>query len=161
MFHGCLTQPQGIFTCIYEEKTTRLFLFAIGRTSNPDLNMRSFDWAVTITPSLIGWEWRGQKRKPNLVYAFNWHVVHNNSRVHVVNMAVTDMSSVLDILRSLYRHTQTLEEFADSIVFKEGHKALLSEESDTNRFKSFVRGVFVCFDKELQQIPSCNQASSL
>uniref|UniRef100_A0A7N6B8R0 Telomerase reverse transcriptase n=1 Tax=Anabas testudineus TaxID=64144 RepID=A0A7N6B8R0_ANATE len=66
-------------------------------------------------------------------------------------MSTTEMSGVLDILRSLYRHIQTLEEFAESILFREGHRAVLIEQSDTTRFKLFVRGVFVCFDKELQQ----------
>ncbi|KAI3358412.1 hypothetical protein L3Q82_014842, partial [Scortum barcoo] len=77
------------------------------------------------------------------------------------SMSRTDMCRTLDILRSLYQHTQTLEEFADSIVFKEGQRAVIIEQSDTNRFKSFVRGVFVCFDKELQQVPSCNQICTL
>ncbi|KAM7372941.1 hypothetical protein PAMP_007830 [Pampus punctatissimus] len=76
-------------------------------------------------------------------------------------MSTGDMSRVLDILRSLYRHIQTLEEFANSIVFREGQKAILIQQSDTNRFKSFVRGVFVCCDKELQQVPSCNQICTL
>uniref|UniRef100_A0A8C4FEU3 Telomerase reverse transcriptase n=1 Tax=Dicentrarchus labrax TaxID=13489 RepID=A0A8C4FEU3_DICLA len=68
------------------------------------------------------------------------------------SMSATDMSQALGILRSLYQHTLTLEEFADSIVFREGQRAVLVEQSDTNRFISFVRGVFVCFDKGLQQI---------
>ncbi|XP_071750952.2 telomerase reverse transcriptase [Centroberyx gerrardi] len=72
-------------------------------------------------------------------------------------MSTADMSRVLDILRSLYPHVQTLEEFADSIVFREGQRAVLIEQRDTNRFISFVRGVFVCSDKKLQQVPSCNQ----
>ncbi|XP_034747661.1 telomerase reverse transcriptase isoform X2 [Etheostoma cragini] len=76
-------------------------------------------------------------------------------------MSATDMNHTLDILRSLYLHIRTLEEFAGSIVFREGQRAVLIEESDTNRFKSFVRGVFVCFDKELQQVPSCNQICTL
>ncbi|KAF1381403.1 hypothetical protein PFLUV_G00153580 [Perca fluviatilis] len=76
-------------------------------------------------------------------------------------MSATDMNRTLDILRSLYPHIQTLEEFANSIVFREGQRAVLIEQSDTNRFKSFVRGVFVCFDKELQQVPSCNQICTL
>ncbi|XP_056254520.1 telomerase reverse transcriptase isoform X2 [Seriola aureovittata] len=76
-------------------------------------------------------------------------------------MTTSDMSGVLGILRSLYRHIQTLEEFADSIVFREGQRAVLVQQSDTNRFKSFVQAVFVCFDKELQQIPSCNQICTL
>ncbi len=78
-------------------------------------------------------------------------------RVIAVSMSTTDMSQVLGILRSLYQHVKTLEEFADSIVFREGQRAVLIEQSDTNRFKCFVRGVFVCFDKELQQVPSFNQ----
>uniref|UniRef100_A0A3B5KXR5 Telomerase reverse transcriptase n=1 Tax=Xiphophorus couchianus TaxID=32473 RepID=A0A3B5KXR5_9TELE len=40
-------------------------------------------------------------------------------------MSAADMSAVLNILRSLYRHIQTLEEFADSIEFKEGKKPVL------------------------------------
>ncbi|KAL3044115.1 hypothetical protein OYC64_003866 [Pagothenia borchgrevinki] len=76
-------------------------------------------------------------------------------------MSTTDMSPTLDILRFLYPHTQTLEEFANSIVFREAKKAVLIEQSDTTRFKSFVRGVIVCFDKELQQVPSFNQICTL
>lgn len=79
------------------------------------------------------------------------------TRAAAVRMSTADLSIVLDILRTLYRHIQTLEEFANGIVFREGQKAALVEQADTNRFKSFVRSVFVCFDKELQQIPSCKQ----
>ncbi|KAM9855184.1 telomerase reverse transcriptase [Aulostomus maculatus] len=80
---------------------------------------------------------------------------------HAPSTSTADTSQVLDILRSLYRHTQTLEEFADSIVFREGQRAVLIEQSDGNRYKSFVRGVFVCCDKKLQQVPSCNQICTL
>ncbi|TKS88925.1 Telomerase reverse transcriptase [Collichthys lucidus] len=76
-------------------------------------------------------------------------------------MSTAEISPTLGILKSLYQHVKTLEEFADSIVFKEGPKAALIKQSDTNRFKSFVRDVFVCFDKELQQVPSCNQICTL
>ncbi|AWP04921.1 Telomerase reverse transcriptase [Scophthalmus maximus] len=76
-------------------------------------------------------------------------------------MSTTEWSAVLDILRSLYRHIQTLEEFADGIVYREGQRAMLLEPSDTNRFKSFVRGVYVCVDKELQQVPSRSQICTL
>ncbi|KAM3596100.1 uncharacterized protein V6R79_008168 [Siganus canaliculatus] len=76
-------------------------------------------------------------------------------------MSSTDLSRALAILRLLYQHVQTLEEFADGIVFKEGQKAVLYEQSDTKRFKTFVQGVFVCFDKELQQVPSCSQICTL
>lgn len=74
-------------------------------------------------------------------------------------MSTTDMSRTVDILRSLYQHVQTLEEFTSSLVFREGQRAALIEQSDTHRFKSFIRGVYVCFDKELQQVPSCNQVT--
>lgn len=74
-------------------------------------------------------------------------------------MSTHDLSRPLAILRSLYQHVKTLEEFADTVVFKEGHRPVLIEPSDTNRFATFARGVFVCFDKELQQVPSCNQVS--
>ncbi|KAM3858645.1 telomerase reverse transcriptase [Diretmus argenteus] len=76
-------------------------------------------------------------------------------------MSTTDMSRVLHILRSLYPHVQTLEEFADSVVFREGQRAVLTEQTDSSRFTSFVRGVFVCTDKKLQQVPSCNQICTL
>lgn len=72
-------------------------------------------------------------------------------------MSTVDLSPTLAILRSLYKHVQILADFADNIVFREGRKVMLIEESDSRQFKSFVRGVFVCFDKELQQVPSCNQ----
>lgn len=74
-------------------------------------------------------------------------------------MSAHDLSRPLAILRSLYQHVKTLEEFADNILFKEGQRAVLIESSDTNLFATFARGVFVCFDKELQQVPSCNQVS--
>uniref|UniRef100_UPI0037E8C812 telomerase reverse transcriptase n=1 Tax=Semicossyphus pulcher TaxID=241346 RepID=UPI0037E8C812 len=76
-------------------------------------------------------------------------------------MSTSDMSRTMDILRSLYQHTQTLDEFVKGIVFKEGQRIVLIEQCDTNRFKSFVQGVIVCFDKELQQVPSCNQICTL
>ncbi|XP_074542590.1 telomerase reverse transcriptase [Halichoeres trimaculatus] len=76
-------------------------------------------------------------------------------------MSTDDMSHTLTVLRSLYQHTQSLEEFVESIVFKEGERVKVVEESDTSRFKSFVRGVFVCFDKELQQVPSSSQICTL
>uniref|UniRef100_A0A672GU47 Telomerase reverse transcriptase n=1 Tax=Salarias fasciatus TaxID=181472 RepID=A0A672GU47_SALFA len=56
-------------------------------------------------------------------------------------MSSSDFSAVLDILRVLYQHVQTLEEFADGIVFREGRRAALVEPSDTSRFKTFVRSV--------------------
>lgn len=75
-------------------------------------------------------------------------------------MSTHGLSRPLAVLRSLYQHVKTLEEFADNTVFKEGHRAVLIEPSDTKRFANFVREVFVCFDTELQQVPSCNQVPS-
>uniref|UniRef100_H3C688 Telomerase reverse transcriptase n=1 Tax=Tetraodon nigroviridis TaxID=99883 RepID=H3C688_TETNG len=76
-------------------------------------------------------------------------------------MSTFDLSPTLGILRSLYKHVQILEDFADNIVFKEGRKVMLIEESDTSQFKTFVQRIYVCFDKELQQVPSCNQICTL
>ncbi|XP_061885322.1 telomerase reverse transcriptase isoform X2 [Entelurus aequoreus] len=72
-------------------------------------------------------------------------------------MSSADFSRVLDTLRCLYGHTHTLEEFADTIVFQEGQRAALVQQTDANHFKTFVRNVFVCYDKELQQVPSKHQ----
>uniref|UniRef100_A0A8C5AL40 Telomerase reverse transcriptase n=1 Tax=Gadus morhua TaxID=8049 RepID=A0A8C5AL40_GADMO len=76
-------------------------------------------------------------------------------------MSRSDTSRVLDILKSLYQHVQTLNQFADTIVFREGQKASLIEGSDTARFKSFVGGIFVCTDQQLQQLPSRNEICTL
>ncbi|XP_061671150.1 telomerase reverse transcriptase [Syngnathoides biaculeatus] len=76
-------------------------------------------------------------------------------------MSSADLCQVLRLLRSLYRHTDTLEQFTDKIVFREGHKAVLVEPADSNRFKAFVRSVFVGYDKELKQVPSSHQICTL
>ncbi|XP_054620722.1 telomerase reverse transcriptase isoform X2 [Dunckerocampus dactyliophorus] len=76
-------------------------------------------------------------------------------------MSSDDMSRVLDTLRSLYGHLKTLEEFTDGVVFRDGQRAVLVQQTDTNRFKTFVRNVFVCYDKELQQVPSRHQICTL
>ncbi|CAL8364540.1 unnamed protein product [Arctogadus glacialis] len=76
-------------------------------------------------------------------------------------MSRSDPSRVLAILKSLYQHVQTLNQFADTIVFREGQKAPLIEGSDTARFKSFVGGIFVCTDQQLQQLPSRNEICTL
>ncbi|KAJ0003205.1 hypothetical protein NQD34_008303 [Periophthalmus magnuspinnatus] len=76
-------------------------------------------------------------------------------------MTSTDLSSVLNILHSLYRKVEPLVEFADGVVFKEGQKARVLDQSDTARFSSFARSVYVCSDKELQQVPSSTEICSL
>lgn len=51
---------------------------------------------------------------------------------------------VFAILRSLYPHVQTLEEFADGLVFSDGRKAVLLEEKDGARFQKLTRGLIIC-----------------
>ncbi|XP_076006113.1 telomerase reverse transcriptase [Genypterus blacodes] len=71
------------------------------------------------------------------------------------------MSPVLDILRVRYRHVETLEEFADDVKFREGQKAALVQQEDSDRFRNFTRSVYICRDTKLQQVPSCNQICTL
>jgi len=44
----------------------------------------------------------------------------------------------------LYPVVQTLEEFADGLVFSDGRKPALLEERDGARFKNLVRGLMIC-----------------
>ncbi|XP_037329618.2 telomerase reverse transcriptase isoform X2 [Pungitius pungitius] len=76
-------------------------------------------------------------------------------------MSATDFSPALDILRSLYRNTRTLEEFANGVAFRDGRRPVVVEQRDSGRFQTFVRGIYVCFDKELEQVPSCDQICTL
>ncbi|XP_068603319.1 telomerase reverse transcriptase [Brachionichthys hirsutus] len=76
-------------------------------------------------------------------------------------MSSDGMSRAAGVLRSVYQHVQTLDEFADGVVFKEGQRAAAIEESDTDRFKTFVQGIYVCRDQELTQVPSCSQICTL
>ncbi|KAL2080634.1 hypothetical protein ACEWY4_024427 [Coilia grayii] len=76
-------------------------------------------------------------------------------------MSDTGLSRVLDILRSLYSTVQTIEEYIDSVTLSNGRKPVLIEESDTNRFKSLLRGLIVCTEKPLRDAPSGDQLSTL
>ncbi|XP_076862780.1 telomerase reverse transcriptase isoform X2 [Brachyhypopomus gauderio] len=76
-------------------------------------------------------------------------------------MSECNLTRVLGILGSLYPHVQTLEEFSESIVFTNGQKPVLVEESDTSRFRSLVRGVVVCTDSPLRRSPSGVQLGTL
>ncbi|KAM9824207.1 telomerase reverse transcriptase [Neosynchiropus ocellatus] len=76
-------------------------------------------------------------------------------------MCSTDLSRVVDILRSMYPQVETLEEFSKKIVFSEGHPLVLVEESDSSPFKTFVTDVFVCYDKIPSPGPSCKQLCSV
>ncbi|XP_077447384.1 telomerase reverse transcriptase isoform X2 [Stigmatopora argus] len=69
-------------------------------------------------------------------------------------MSTAESTPVLDIIRSLYHHAYSLEEFTDRLLYREGHKVVLVEQGDSERFKSFVKSVFVGCDKELEQHPS-------
>ncbi|KAL0167182.1 hypothetical protein M9458_039026, partial [Cirrhinus mrigala] len=59
---------------------------------------------------------------------------------------------VFSILRSLYPLVQTLEEFADGLVFSDGRKPLLVEEKDGARVKKLTRGLIICAFTPLQQL---------
>uniref|UniRef100_A0AAQ4R8P8 Telomerase reverse transcriptase n=1 Tax=Gasterosteus aculeatus aculeatus TaxID=481459 RepID=A0AAQ4R8P8_GASAC len=74
-------------------------------------------------------------------------------------MSAADFSPALDILRSLYRSARTLEEFANGVAFRDGRSPVLVEQRDSSRFQTFARGIYVCFDKELQQVPSRDQVT--
>nr|XP_057902274.1 telomerase reverse transcriptase isoform X2 [Doryrhamphus excisus] len=76
-------------------------------------------------------------------------------------MSSVDMYRVLGTLRSLYGHVQTLREFVDGIEFQDGHRTVLVKQTDTNRFKTFVRDVFVCCNGERPQAPSRHQICTL
>ncbi|XP_077599649.1 telomerase reverse transcriptase isoform X2 [Stigmatopora nigra] len=69
-------------------------------------------------------------------------------------MSITELTPVLDIIRSLYNHACSLEEYTDRILYREGHKVVLIEEGDSERFKSFVKSIFIGYDKEMDQQPS-------
>ncbi|XP_067282533.1 telomerase reverse transcriptase isoform X2 [Pseudorasbora parva] len=68
---------------------------------------------------------------------------------------------VFGILRSLYPVVQTLEEFTDGLVFSDGRKPLLLEESDGTRFKNLVRGLMICSFTPPQQQRVPAQLSTL
>ncbi|XP_024113651.1 telomerase reverse transcriptase isoform X1 [Oryzias melastigma] len=72
-------------------------------------------------------------------------------------MTSEDVSRVLELLRSLYKRTQTLQEFADGVVFRDGRRATLLQPSDSIVFQTFVRAVFVCSDEELREVRSSKQ----
>uniref|UniRef100_A0A8C1V0C0 Telomerase reverse transcriptase n=1 Tax=Cyprinus carpio TaxID=7962 RepID=A0A8C1V0C0_CYPCA len=69
-------------------------------------------------------------------------------------MEATDggFKPALGILRSLYPVVQTLEEFADRLVFSDGRKPVLVEEKDGARFKKLLRGLIICASTPLQQL---------
>uniref|UniRef100_A0A4W4GFN4 Telomerase reverse transcriptase n=1 Tax=Electrophorus electricus TaxID=8005 RepID=A0A4W4GFN4_ELEEL len=76
-------------------------------------------------------------------------------------MSENNLTRVLGILRCLYPHVQTLEEFSECVVFAEGRRPVLVEDSDTSRFKCLIRGVLVCTERAVPQSPSCVQFGTL
>uniref|UniRef100_A0A8C9V3V4 Telomerase reverse transcriptase n=1 Tax=Scleropages formosus TaxID=113540 RepID=A0A8C9V3V4_SCLFO len=76
-------------------------------------------------------------------------------------MEAFDLSRVLELLRSIYPLVQTLEEFAESLQFKEGRKATLVEASDSELYRTFTRTLVVCRDGVLRQTPSCAQITTM
>ncbi|KAJ8410137.1 hypothetical protein AAFF_G00201180, partial [Aldrovandia affinis] len=77
-------------------------------------------------------------------------------------MVECDLSRVLCILRSVYPVVQTIDEFSQSILFRDGTKAVLIEPSDNDYFKTSARRIIVCTHKLLQQgVASSNQMTTL
>lgn len=64
----------------------------------------------------------------------------------------TGLKHALDILRSLYLRVQTLEEFSNGIVFSDGRKPVLTDDSDGARFQTLARGLMVCALTPLQPV---------
>lgn len=67
------------------------------------------------------------------------------------------LTRVLEVLRGLYGRVQTLEEFIDAVVFNDGRKPVLLEESDSVRFKALIKGLIVCTESPLTHTPSSAQ----
>uniref|UniRef100_A0A8C1X313 Telomerase reverse transcriptase n=1 Tax=Cyprinus carpio TaxID=7962 RepID=A0A8C1X313_CYPCA len=62
---------------------------------------------------------------------------------------------VFAILRSLYPRVQTLQEFADGLVFSDGRKPVLLDEKDGARFQKLcIYLLFSCYFSE--QCPNCD-----
>ncbi|KAJ8407974.1 hypothetical protein AAFF_G00262020 [Aldrovandia affinis] len=77
-------------------------------------------------------------------------------------MAECDLSRALCILRSVYPVVQTIDEFSQSILFRDGTKAVLIEPSDNDFFKTSARRIIVCAHKLLPQgVASSNQMTTL
>ncbi|TTZ70358.1 Telomerase reverse transcriptase [Bagarius yarrelli] len=58
-------------------------------------------------------------------------------------MSDYSLTRVLQVLNGLYGRVQSLEEFSDGVVFRDGRKPLLLQESDTARFKALIRGLIL------------------
>lgn len=69
---------------------------------------------------------------------------HKHRRMSRRDATEDGFKYVFAILRSLYPHVQTLEEFADGLVFSDGRKAVLLEEKDGARFQKLTRGLIIC-----------------
>ncbi|TRY62433.1 hypothetical protein DNTS_013975 [Danionella cerebrum] len=69
--------------------------------------------------------------------------------------AESGFKHVFDILNKIYPIVQSLEEFADGVLFADGQKPVLLEKTDSVRFTNALRGVTVCAFKPppLQQLP--------
>ncbi|XP_059411518.1 telomerase reverse transcriptase [Carassius carassius] len=68
---------------------------------------------------------------------------------------------VFAILRSLYPRVQTLEEFADGLVFSDGRKPVLLDENDGARFQKLAGGLLICARTPPQQLRVPAQLSTL
>ncbi|XP_047675615.1 telomerase reverse transcriptase isoform X2 [Tachysurus fulvidraco] len=71
------------------------------------------------------------------------------------------LTRVMDVLRGLYGHVQTLEEFSDGVKFSNGQKPVLVQECDSVRYKVLTRGLIVCVGSPVTHCPSSAQLGSL
>ncbi len=69
---------------------------------------------------------------------------HTDRRMSRRDATEDGFKYVFAILRSLYPRVQTLEEFADGLVFSDGRKPVLLEEKDGARFQKLTRGLIIC-----------------
>ncbi|XP_066572083.1 telomerase reverse transcriptase isoform X2 [Amia ocellicauda] len=75
-----------------------------------------------------------------------------------------DFEQVLGILRSLYSHVQTLQEYIASVRFVEGNRQPLVSKTDGDKYKKFIANIIVCRSadsKPLVQPASFEQLSTL
>ncbi|XP_056597856.1 telomerase reverse transcriptase isoform X2 [Triplophysa dalaica] len=71
------------------------------------------------------------------------------------------LKHALDILRSLYPLVQTLEELIKGIVFSDGRKPVLTDDSDGARFQTLARGLMICAITPLQPVRAPVQLGTL
>ncbi|KAJ8286486.1 hypothetical protein GJAV_G00039760 [Gymnothorax javanicus] len=75
-------------------------------------------------------------------------------------MVGCNLSRALSILRSVYPIVMNIEEFSQTILFRDGEKAVLIEQSDSDYIKTSAKRVFICTDKVMNQREANSQQVS-